>query len=231
MSPQVSKNANPSDAESVARKKAIVERQAAGEPVAKIAADLGVSRAYAYYILKEVRERGEGVVKKQGRGKPKDKALTREQSKTLIKTLQETQPWEHGIDSGMWSEAEAKEWFLGKFKRSISVGQVRQIGIKHKIRMRPLTAEEWKQIPRIPTESDGPEEELEIPSSPQQVADLDDWESDADLDMDAIKRSVAETRKSLSKKRISYGGPQTGIRTGKHSKQRVPQTKKKKRRK
>ena len=216
----------PSNADSVARKKAIVERRSNGDSVGDISKDLGVSRAYVYYILKEHKERGNTAIERQGRGKPKDQPLSFEESQALLKTLKGTQPWQHGINSGMWSEAEVKEWFLRKFKRTIAVGQIRKIVVEHNIRMRPLSALEWKEIPRIPTVQElknAPEPENE------QALNCSEWTDGHDMDFDAIKASVAETRKSLAKRQLDYLDPRPGIRTGKHRKQKAPQRKKKKR--
>ncbi|MGB0370624.1 MAG: helix-turn-helix domain-containing protein [Opitutales bacterium] len=224
--------ARPSDAESVSRKKSIIQRQAAGEPVAAIAKDLGVSRAYAYYILKEHKERGDSVVARQGRGKPKDTPLTKKQSQALLAAIKGSKPYEHGIDSGMWSEPEVKEWFLNNFKRTISVGQIRKLSVDQNIRMRPLSAEEWKQIPSIPTnDNEGDEETQKESDSSEALSTSEDWLLEEDFDIEAIKESVKATRESLAKKQYSSGPPQPGVRTGKHRKQRAPQQKKKKRKK
>ena len=232
----------PSDAESLARKKEILRRADAGESVIAVAKDLGVSKAYAYSILQKRREQGTAAVETQGRGKRKDQPLTIKQQKELVKTVRETHPWEHGIASGMWSEPEIKEWLLKNHQRTISVGQIRSLGMQARLRWRPLSQEEWKHIPLIPMEEKASEEspidalpaETELVENDYgdiEMPSLDQWEYGENLSFEEMQESVAETRKLLAKKNINYGGSRAGVRTGKHKKQRAPQQKKKKRKK
>lgn len=230
----------PSNAESLARKKEILRRVDAGESAIAVAKDLGVSKAYAYAILQKRREQGTAAVETTGRGKRKDQPLTRKQQNELVKVVRETAPWEHGIDSGQWSEPEIKEWLLKNHSRTIAVGQIRALAMQARLSLRAMTQEEWKHFPVIPlaNEAASPEVAAEIldPEIGDDWGDIempsaDQWEYDDNLSVEEMQASVAETRKLLAKNRVSYGGSRVGVRTGKHKKQKAPQQKKKKRKK
>ncbi|MEM7673842.1 MAG: hypothetical protein AAF212_10915, partial [Verrucomicrobiota bacterium] len=203
----------PSEAESAATKRAIVERKARGERVTEIAEDLGVSRAYAYFVLKGSKEQGGAVPGMQKRGRPKEHPLSEQEDAELLQAITATKPAEHGIASEAWREPEIKKWFFAKYERTISLNQIRRFLTAHQLRLRPVDDE-------ISSDILASEEAFEISAEEHEGRAARRGSSDQDFDYEAIKKSVESTRESLAEKNISFDRALHGQKTSKHRKQR-----------